>query len=136
MSSKYTRALTFETICQGLGGKKGQLLLGRDICNAFAAKGGLNPVSCEGFPQTLEDVPREPTTDDFDSVPSVMSDSSQASGAATGIMMLLITLCFALLFAYCCCEPRTEDEKLFDTIGGRPFSRAGYTPARAHAQSV
>ncbi len=132
MSSKYLRALTFENICQG--GKEAQSLLGRDICNALAAKGGLKPASCEGFPQTLEDVPREPTTDDFESVPSVRSNSSQASGAVTGIMMLLITLCFALLFAYCCCEPRTDDEKLFDTIGGRPFSRAGY--ASAPAQSV
>jgi hypothetical protein len=45
-------------------------------------------------------------------------------------IMLLITLCFALLFACCCCEPRTEDNKLLagapSTVPTRPYSM--YSP--------
>ena len=119
----------------GEGGKEALSLLGKEICNAYAARGGVVPYSCTQFPQTLDEVPRDPTTDDFVSVPSVWSaDSAQTSGVGTGTMMLLATLSFALLFAYCFCEPRAEDESIFDAIGGRPLSRAGYTTAAAQSE--
>jgi len=112
----------------GEGGKNEQVLLGKAICDAYTVQGGVEPFACSTFPQSLDDLDDPwgdgPTTDDTIGVPSVLSD--QSSGVGSGITMLLTMLGVATVIGYCFCEPRTEDEAMFDAIGGRPFSRAGY----------
>ena len=53
--------------------------------------------------------------------------SDESSGVGTGIGMLTGMLAFALLMAYCFCQPREEDEHLFDVLGGRALSRRSPT---------
>ena len=60
-----------------------------------------------------------PTTDDTIGVPLIRSEDPAAINVA--ILVFLLMLACALAFGCCFCEPRAEDEHLFDALGGRPF---------------
>ena len=103
------------------GGIDDYILLGKAICDAYAAQGGSEPYQCSRFPQTLGEATDPwalgPTTDNTAMVPVVRSD--EASGVQSGIFMMVLMLGVALGLGCCFCEPRLQDEDLIDGLLGR-----------------